>query len=69
MWPRTQFVLVGTLLAAGVVLAVWLVWFQPRGYTAPDAEAGNMAFGDTMVQYVSSRGGLLVVVWADFSGS
>jgi len=55
------------LLATGVVVAVWLVWFPPRGYTAPDYHGGITALDETTVQYLSCRDGLLVVVWSDFS--
>jgi hypothetical protein len=68
MERRTMFLLLGALLVTGVAVVVWLVWFPPRGYyTAPDCQSGSMAFGDTIVQYVSHRDGLLVVVWSDFS--
>ena len=70
MQRRTVFLLLGTLLMTGVVAAVWLVWFFPRGYSFPDGQPGIMP-GDTdetTVQYVSRRDGLLVVVWSDLSG-
>jgi hypothetical protein len=66
-----MFLLLGTLLATGVVVAVWLVWFSLRGYTFPDCQGGIMAVGEsdeTTVQYVSRGDGLLVIVWSDLSG-
>jgi hypothetical protein len=67
MQRKAMFLLLGTLVVTGVAVAVWLVWFRPQGYTAPDCQNGSMAVGDTIVQYVSGRDGLLVVVWSDFS--
>src|SRR6476646_10975932 len=64
MQRRTN-LLFGTLLVAGVVAAVWLVWFRPRGYTASDLRGGIMAVDKTTVQYLSRRDGLFVVVWSD----
>jgi hypothetical protein len=65
-----MFLLLGALLATGIVASVWLVWFSPRGYPFPGGQVGMMA-GDetdeTTVQYVSRRDGLLVVVWSDLS--
>jgi hypothetical protein len=68
MQRRTN-LLLGTLLAAGVVAAVWLVWFRPRGYTASDLRGGIMTVDKTTVQYLSRSDGLFIVVWSDlFSG-
>src|SRR5579864_3299756 len=64
MRPRTN-LLLGTLLAAAVVAAVWLVWFRSRGYTASDLQGGIMALDKTTVQYLSRSDGLFVVVWSD----
>jgi hypothetical protein len=57
MERRTN-LLLGTLLAAGVVAAVWLVWFRPRGYAASDLQGGFMALDKTTVQYLSRSDGL-----------
>jgi hypothetical protein len=64
MQRRTN-LLLGTLLAAGVVAAVWLVWFRPRGSTASDLRGGIMAVDKTTVQYLSRSDRLFVVVWSD----
>jgi hypothetical protein len=64
MQRRTN-LLLGTLLVAGVVAAVWLVWFRPRGYTASDLRGGTMAVEKSTVQYLSRNDGLFVVVWSD----
>jgi hypothetical protein len=68
---RTTMFLLGALLATGVVVAVWLAWFSPRGYTVPVGPGGLMSVGEkdeTTVQYVCRGGGMLVVVWSDQSG-
>jgi hypothetical protein len=65
--PRKTTVLLGTLLAVGVVAAVWFVWSRPRGYTASDLRGGIMAVDKTTVQYLSRSDGLFVVVWSDLS--
>jgi hypothetical protein len=47
MQRRTKFLLLGALLATGVVVAVWLLVFL---FTAPDCQSGIMAVGETMAR-------------------